>query len=69
MNGEQTTDGRSLKERLREWRATKGWTQRQAADYFCAALSTYCHWEQQGQDEPRGTARRMVEMTIEEGKR
>lgn len=64
MTNEKTIDNRPLKVRLVEWRARREFTQAEAAAHFGAALSTYQHWEQPNQSEPRGTARLMVEKEI-----
>lgn len=60
MSTAQEQIKKPLPERLKAWRAFKGFTQRQAADYFGAAMQTYQSWEQ-GRVEPRGATARGVE--------
>lgn len=61
MNAEQT----DFQTRLKAWRVSKGFTQREAADYLGAAIQTYQHWEQ-GHSVPKGAAMRGIERAMED---
>lgn len=49
--------------RLKRWRKSLGYTQREAADYLGSALQTYQQWEQ-GRREPVGAARKGIERIL-----